>query len=47
LALEARLESAAGHPAAASAAIAEAQSLGVPAALLSHDDAVALNPNGI
>ena len=47
LALKARLESAAGHADAATAAIAEAHSLGVPAALLSHDDAVALNPNGI
>jgi serine/threonine-protein kinase len=47
LALEARLQSAAGHSDAATAAIVEAQSLGVPAALLSHDDAVALNPNGI
>lgn len=46
LALNVRLESAAGDSAAATAAIAEARSLGVPAALLSQNDAAALKPNG-
>jgi len=47
LALKARLESAAGHAAAASATIAEARSLGVPPTLLSQEDALALNPPGL
>ena len=47
LALKARLESAAGQAVAANATIAEARSLGVPPALLSHEDALALNPTGL
>jgi serine/threonine-protein kinase len=47
LALKARIETAAGHADAATATIAEARSLGVPAAVLSHEDALALAPSGL
>jgi tetratricopeptide (TPR) repeat protein len=47
LLLDARLQSTAGNTAAASAAMAQARALNVPAALLSHEDASALNPNGV
>ena len=47
LALKARLQSAGGDVAAASATIAEARSLGVPAARLSKDDALVLNPTDL